>query len=184
MKVTIDRVYNYDDYSEIEILDRYGNIKGYTKIDIEDVDGLIGKNIFLMSTGYVSIYPGNVGIHRFLLNAKNGELVDHINGDRSDNRRKNIRITDNSKNGINRAKHSNNKTGHRGVFYCNNIGKYNAYITINWNRKSLGYYTNIQDAINARLDAEKKYYGDYAPDNDRYNSCKYKRTEKKYKEKS
>ena len=96
MKVTIDRVYNYDDYSEIEILDRYGNIKGYTKIDIEDVEGLIGKNIFLMSTGYVSIYPGNVGIHRFLLNAKNGELVDHINGDRSDNRRKNIRITDNS----------------------------------------------------------------------------------------
>lgn len=183
MLITKDEINECKDCIEITIKDRYGKEKGVLKIDKGDLEEMIGRSIFLMSTGYVSIYPGNVGLHRLFMNAKKNEVVDHINGNRVDNRKSNLRIVDRSKNGVNRARHSNNKTGHRGVFYCKNIGKYNAYITINWKRKNLGYYKNIEDAINARLEDEKKYYGEYAPDDERYNKPKYKRSEKKYKSK-
>lgn len=48
-------------------------------------------------------------MHREILSAKPGQIVDHINGDRLDNRRENLRLTDRSKNMMNR------QVGARGV---------------------------------------------------------------------
>jgi hypothetical protein len=54
-------------------------------------------------------------LHRFLLDAKDGQVVDHANGDGLDNRRCNIRFASLSDNAANRISPIPNQTGFRGV---------------------------------------------------------------------
>ena len=88
-----------------------------------------------------------------------GELpdgdIDHINHDRSDNRIRNLRVVDHSTNMKNKTKYSNNRYGCTGVSVDKRVGKYRAYISENGKQESLGYYTNYEDAVNARLAALK-----------------------------
>lgn len=80
--------------------------------DIEDED-VIKKNKWHFSiTAQGKIYIKNGKrklLHRLLLKAQKGEIVDHINGDTLDNRKENLRITDSSGNNKNRKGYS--KTG-------------------------------------------------------------------------
>lgn len=54
-------------------------------------------------------------MHRFILNAPIGSLVDHINGDTLDNRRENLRLVDAAMNTMNGKIRTDNTSGHRGV---------------------------------------------------------------------
>ncbi len=54
-------------------------------------------------------------MHREILNAPAGMVVDHINGDGLDNRRQNLRITTGVENSRNRPKNTRNKSGFKGV---------------------------------------------------------------------
>lgn len=56
---------------------------------------------------------GRIYLHRFILNAPDGVLVDHINGDGLDCRRENLRLADHSLNALNRQ--YRNSTQFRGV---------------------------------------------------------------------
>lgn len=58
-------------------------------------------------------------LHRLIIGAKDKQLVDHINGNVLDNRLKNLRLANKSKNGMNRGKQKNNKSGYKGVFLIN-----------------------------------------------------------------
>lgn len=51
-----------------------------------------------------------------------------------------------------------NKSGRIGVWFNQKAGKYEAYISINGKRKCLGVFEKIQDAIDAREEAENLYY--------------------------
>ena len=66
----------------------------------------------------------------------------------------------------NRTLNKNNTSGYRGVSYRKDRGKYRAYIKIKKQDIFLGNFDNIEDAIEARKEAEKKYYGKYLDDND------------------
>lgn len=173
------------DHIEIKFKNRYGDVKGIGKIDKEDLGLILNKYVNLMNNGYISVRENktNIGLHRILMKAKSSDIVDHINGIRSDNRKCNLRILDNSKNGINRSRHKNNHSGHRGVFWNDKIPtpKWMAYITVNWKRKHLGFFERYEDAVLARLKAEKRYYNGFTPSDDRYELNIYKRTEVKYK---
>ena len=58
---------------------------------------------------------------------------------------------------------SNNTSGYRGVSYRKDRNKYRAYIKFQGKDIFLGHYDNIDDAIKARKDAEKEYFGEFAP---------------------
>lgn len=58
----------------------------------------------------------------------------------------------------------NNTSGYRGVSYRKDRGKYRAYIKIKKQDIFLGNFDDIEDAIEARKEAEKKYYGKYLDD--------------------
>ena len=58
----------------------------------------------------------------------------------------------------------NNTSGYRGVSYRKDRGKYRAYIKIKKQDIFLGNYDDIEDAIKARKEAEKKYFGKYLDD--------------------
>lgn len=64
---------------------------------------------------------------------------------------------------MNRGLTSNNTSGFKGVSFKKRDRLWETYITVNKERFRLGHYKNIEDAIKARLTAEKKYFGEYAP---------------------
>lgn len=107
-------------------------------------------------------HKSSIFLHRLILNCSDDEIVDHINGNKSDNRRSNLRICTHSQNSMNRHTTSHNKCGKVGVTYRAYKNKYEAYIYVNGKNIYLGCYTDKDDAIKARIKAEQKYYGEFA----------------------
>ncbi len=83
--------------------------------------------------------------------------VDHINGDKGDNRIVNLRAVTASENCQNKPSYQSNSTGHTGVYWHKVVGKWCAQIRANRKSHSLGYFSNIEDAIAARKAAEVKF---------------------------
>lgn len=70
-------------------------------------------------------------VHRFIMKAKPGEYVDHINGNPCDNRKENLRITTNMQNCWNTSAHRDSKySKYKGVTYWNNrAGRRKRWVT-------------------------------------------------------
>lgn len=90
-------------------------------------------------------------------------IADHIDGDFLNTRQSNLRVCTQEQNGKNRKKNKNNKSGVKGVFWNTYAPtpKWQAYIMVDYHHKSLGYYEKFEDAVEARKQAEIKYFGEY-----------------------
>lgn len=119
---------------------------------------------------YVAFYAtsGTVGfLHRFVVNCPKGMVVDHINGNTLDNRKSNLRICTHKQNSENRKLHKRNKNGCTGIFYDigrgnNPTPKWIAHICIDGKRKHLGRFNTKEEAVECRIKAEDKYYGEFS----------------------
>lgn len=98
----------------------------------------------------------NVTMHRLINNTPDGLLTDHINRNKLDNRKSNLRTVNKSLNGINRNKGVRNSSGYNGVHFENQTKKWRAEMKLNGKKLSLGRFLNIKDAISARKEAEQK----------------------------
>lgn len=135
-------------------------VKGKTALlDIEDAQRLFGRSVRMVGGGYlmVKVGPRYRLLHRYLMGLKTGDQpeVDHINGDRADNRRENLRLATRSQNATNRR-------GVNGVYWCKNRERWCAHIAVNKKRMSLGRFVRQEDALAARIAAEQKYQGEFA----------------------
>ena len=83
--------------------------------------------------------------------------IDHINGVRDDNRLENLRDVTRQENQRNRAKSTNNTSGHTGVYWNKAADKWHSRIKIDGKYNNLGLYADLQDAIDVRKAAEKQY---------------------------
>lgn len=99
-----------------------------------------------------------------LYNNKDKIIVDHIDGDRSNNRLNNLRVTKKLKNPINCKKYKNNKSGVIGVYWNSRLEKWCASIGINKKIIHLGVFEVFEDAVEERLKAEKEYFGEFKRD--------------------
>ena len=89
---------------------------------------------------------------------------DHIDRNEMNNRRSNLRPCTRQENIRNKSIQSNNTSGIIGISWREDRNKYRAYITVEKRKQIfLGYFHNKEDAIKARLEAEKKYFGEFAP---------------------
>jgi hypothetical protein len=100
-------------------------------------------------------------VHRLLL--PDSVCVDHINHDGMDNRRVNIRSCTQRENNKNIGMRKDNTSGFVGVSFVKKIGKWNAALQVDKKYIGLGNFLIKQDAIDARIAGEKKYFGEYAP---------------------
>ena len=90
------------------------------------------------------------------------KVVDHINHNKLDNRKINLRICNNKQNVRNSSSSKNNNLGVLGVG-VRPSGRYRARIMVNRKEIALGTYDTLEEAKKAREKGEKKYFGDYAP---------------------
>lgn len=176
---------NFKKYNHYEEYDDY--IVGYTEtrdtflFDKQDYE-LIKNHCWRVNTsGYIlSVRDDHtIMFHRLILGMYDSSEydnldVDHINGDKTDNRRKNLRIVTRSQNNMNRKLQSNNTSGVTGVSLNTKNNKWVAQIELHGKHIHLGEFDNFEDAVNARIKGEEKYFGEYSFRNSRriYNEYK------------
>lgn len=105
------------------------------------------------------IFNNPVAAHRVAFTIHHGKRpdgeVDHINGDRSDNRISNLRDTTRTVNARNMKKSSANQSGVTGVSFYKASKKWQARIMAGVKYLHLGYFDSFEDAVSARKSAEK-----------------------------
>lgn len=156
-------------YNQFKLNDTYGT--GYTSkgeefyFDIEDYDKI--KNICwnIDAYGYVSSGGRKGKMHNYIMPKREGYVIDHINHNRTDNRKRNLRYCTENENGQNHKIMSRNTSGVTGVSWDKRDGIWVAQLTENHNYHYLGRYVNFEDAVQARKKAEEKYFGQYSYDN-------------------
>ena len=166
-------------YNKYDLSGEYGI--GYTSkgehfyFDLEDYDKIKEYCWHIKSDGYVATNSliKNTGRKRFtILMSKlivgldtNELFVDHINHNRFDNRKINLRIVTKSQNRMNHALPSNNTSGESGVSWDEKSQKWHSRIGYNNQEITLGFYNDFNEAVDARKKAEDKYFGEYSYDN-------------------
>ena len=139
-------------------------------IDRIDYDKIKEYYWSVNSQGYaISVINGkHKRLHLMILDKPKNFVIDHINGNKLDNRRSNLRICTCKENSRNVSASKNNKTGHLGISLTK-FGRYRARIMVDGKEIRLGNYVNLEDAIKARKKAEIKYFGEYSPTLSRHN---------------
>lgn len=146
---------------------------GYTssgqtfKFDIEDYKLIKNYSWHLSDCGYVAstingIKTTKLLMHRLVMDVSDStQFIDHINHDKTDNRKQNLRICTCSQNQMNKRIKPGN-SGHRGVSWHKNKKRWFAHICVDGRLIHLGAFENIDEAIIARKEAEKKYFGEFS----------------------
>lgn len=126
----------------------------------------VGKPIGCPNNGgYVKIHIDGkyYSAHRLVWLLVHGEIpeyptweIDHVNGDRGDNRLKNLRKVTKSDNQRNGARRVNNRSGVTGVNWVRSKRRWIARIWDGPHHRYLGAFKNLEDARIARLKAEKE----------------------------
>lgn len=158
-----NEIMKHEEHIEIKLYDRDGNHIATTITDIEFYD-LVKDTKWYHKDGYargsVKEQSKKVFLHRIIANPKDGLKVDHIDGDGLNNMKINLRCCTHKQNLRNMHKDSI-----IGVNWNKHNGKYKWIPKIMVDGKGiwLGVYDNKEEAIVKRLEAENKYFGEYAP---------------------
>jgi hypothetical protein len=120
-----------------------------------------GSNSFYV-IAQISMVNGNwktIRLHRWMTNAPDGMVVDHINSDTLNNTDGNLRICTKAENGQNRigARIDNRSSGIRGVTWHKSSRKWIACIRINRKLIHLGSFADIKEAEMTAMEARAKY---------------------------
>jgi hypothetical protein len=124
---------------------------------VGDVVGTIANDGYRQTKVKGRLYK----VHRLIWLYVHGEFppeqIDHINGIRDDNRLLNLREVSHQENNKNRRIASHNKSGVIGVCWYKRDKKWHAQIAVPEETKHLGYFTDFDEAVKVRKEAEAKY---------------------------
>ena len=170
-----------NDIAKIE-LNRRKNENLWAVIDLEDLDKVLNipytwfakydsdiDNFYAVSSWYYTELKRSkpVYLHQFVMDA-NGKIVDHINHNTLDNRKRNLRIIEDSNNSKNRkTRNKNNKSGYRNVCWSKSENKWLVQLSINKRNTVLGKfeYDDLHKAGQFAKEMRQKYYGKFAGSN-------------------
>jgi hypothetical protein len=119
--------------------------------------------------GYAVTSIGNIFMrrsiraHRIIMKPTNKMVVDHINGNKLDNRRANLRVCTRAQNTANRGRQVNNTTGYKGVHPWR-YG-YRSEISVNGKKYLVGYFDDPEEAARAYDAKARELLGEFASTN-------------------
>ena len=132
------------------------------KIDRIDYDAIVESGSGRMHVGaYGYVRSGKKLVHRLILSV--AKEVDHINQDKLDNRRCNLREVEAWQNQANRGPRKNNKLGVTGVSWRSGRKSYRAQHEFKGKLVLQSYHETLEEAKKAREESVRKYCGAYAP---------------------
>ena len=157
-----------NDFREFMVYDENTGLMYWTKVlNNRTVPGnLCGNNVDSKGYKRVCFKGKQYRAHRIAWLLHYGEMptkhIDHINGNKLDNRIANLRLADISENARNAKISKDNTSGYSGVTYHKKAKKWAASIMYNRKQIYLGVFENILDAVQARKQAEATYFGAFA----------------------
>lgn len=158
-------------YNIYDLSGEYGI--GYTSntneqffFDLDDYEQIKDYCWYVSINGYITTRLYNerkqIRLHRLLMNFPDKMVVDHINHNKLDNRKCNLRICFQKENASNKSKSKNNTSGVTGVCWHKKAKKWHSQIKHNRKNIHLGLFDNFDDAVKARREAEEKYFGEFS----------------------
>jgi hypothetical protein len=126
------------------------------------IAGSVAKNGYLL----VGVDGKREYAHRVIYAITHGSWptshIDHVNGNKLDNRPVNLRLATRSQNLANRGKNKNNTSGYKGVWLDKKSGRWVAEITSDGERRKLWGYRRADEAAIAYCEEAKKSHGEFA----------------------
>lgn len=134
-------------------------------VDDDDYEWLSQRK-WCSSKGYAVRYDGQrrkmLPMHREILNAPDGMDVDHINGDRLDNRRANLRVCPHRQNIRNQKPRVGGTSRYKGVYWCSTYRKWRVQIMSDKKRIHVGAFDDEEQAARAYDVAALEHHGEFA----------------------
>jgi hypothetical protein len=137
-------------------------------VDDDDYDYLMQWKWHILSGRYagtnmkINGKSKSIYLHRFIMKVSKDMQVDHIDNNKLNNVKTNLRICTHTQNMINRPVYSNSKSGFKGVIFYDKLKKYIARINFNNKEYYLGCYIDPKDAARAYNEAAQKYHTEFA----------------------
>jgi hypothetical protein len=146
------RFFSVDNEDAIEVNRHKWHIYKHKKDHIYYVQANVKKSDGKNST---------IDLHRFLLRPDSGVFVDHIDGNGLNNCRSNLRKCSVSQNGQNSSTPKNNKSGFKGVSWCNRDKYWVAHICIKGKRYNLGHFNSAEEGSVVYEAKAKELFGEF-----------------------
>lgn len=155
-----------DGYAEILLYNIEGDEVARALISLDKVNDIKLHKWHLNTNGYVATKINNkkVMLHRFVY-GEYASYIDHISGNKLDNRNDNLRECNMSQNIINTSNPfaHNTTSGVKGVIFDKERRKWRAEIQVQGKKIHIGRFDNLNDAKIARRNVEEGYFGEFAP---------------------
>jgi hypothetical protein len=103
-----------------------------------------------------------IWLHREIIGAKDGDNVDHIDGNPLNDQKNNLRICTHGENMFNKRCYSNGTSTYKGVSWKTQQEKWVAQIQCNGQKYHIGYFDTEEDAALAYNEKAKELFGDFA----------------------
>ncbi len=152
----------------IPLRNKAGDTVAHAIVDDEDYEELNQYNWHVCKAYAARNIPNGPGrytmlkMHRQLSAPPDGFHVDHINGNKLDNRKSNLRHVTCRENSWNRKQLSSMSGRRRGVYWRKDRDQWIAKITVSGTFMHLGSFDKYQDAVSARDAAEAVHFGVYS----------------------
>jgi len=143
------------------------NNKGIALVDDSDFEWL-NKYSWYNNVGYARSFS-NINnkiirkyMHHFLINKIKGYEIDHIDGNRLNNQKENLRLVTRSQNNMNNSKRNNTSSKFKGVYFDKERNKWSVEIHLNNKKIFLGRFKSEIDAAKVYNEKAKELFKEYA----------------------
>lgn len=153
-------IIEHEDYAELIVrASKSEDIIGIILVDLEDLEK-VRYNKWCLKEGYAWNTKIGSSMHRYILNAPKSTIIDHINGNKLDNRKCNLRLCTDAENSYNRPANSRNILGVKGV---SPVGKkFQAQICYKGKNHYLGIFDTIEKAKEAYDNKAYELFGEFS----------------------
>ena len=156
---TVTVLLDQKDWDKVKDYKWHMSSDGYVRAKIKDPKGRTR-----IKNGYVCAKHADVHMHRLIMGTPSDLFTDHINGNKADNRKSNLRVCTNAENSRNSKPHTNSKSGYKGVSAqpLSRRNPWKANIRVEGKKKHIGCFVTTEEAALAYDEKAKEYFGEFA----------------------